>query len=133
MGLFGLFGKSSKSVDPTIAWLSKVDAEYMKAFQVKNVTGLADYLTRPCLARVMEQVRLGEKMYAGISRYRHTDWKKVSDTETESVYTKYVTYDDVRMSHGVTVPVGDRVTEKWILVLDNLTHRVSDIRRIQNA
>lgn len=129
MGLLTFF-KKQPSESGTVAWLNKVDAAYNRAFQVRNVAGLEPYLTRPCLARVMEQVRMGEQLYAGLDRYRHVAWNCDSKTQDSDSWIKDVTYDNVKMSHGVTVPVGDEYRERWLLVIDTNQNKISEIRRI---
>lgn len=127
MGLFG-FGKPKK--DAQVSWLEKVDLAYQKAFQVKNATGLAEYLTRPCLSKMMERIRMGDKAYSGLARYQHTNWVKGRVSPECIEYTKEVTYDNIKMSHGIVVPVGDESKEIWSIVKENGVDKVSDIRRV---
>ena len=128
MGLFTFRKKADDN--KTIRWLNEVDQAYNKAFQTRNAAGLEKYLTRPCLATVMENVRLGQQVYAGLDRYRHVAWTNDGKTPDTSSWIKDVTYDDVKMSHGVVVPVGDAYHERWKLVIDTNQNRISEIRRI---
>lgn len=126
-----LFFKRKKTkTDTQTDWLYKVDSAYQRAFQVKNVTGLSEYLTRQCLSNMMERVRFGDKAYSGLDRYRHVQWVKGEIEENNTHWIKEVTYDQIRMSHGVVVPVGDECCEEWIVVVENGRNLVSSIRRI---
>lgn len=127
MGLFG-FGKKPKENDK-VKWLNAVDKEYQRAFQVKNAAGLSKYLTRTCLAQMMERIRLGEKGSAGLARYQHVEWVPVPQEDGRKVWLKKVTYDNIKMSYGITVPVGDNCNELWSIVKENSDNKVSDIRR----
>ena len=126
----GLFGRKKAKVDPQVVWLNKVDAAYQRAFQVKNVTGLANYLTRPCLSIMMERVRLGEKAYAGLDRYRHVTWVKGAVKPEGIQWFKEIQYDQIKMSHGIVVPVGDEGKELWIIINEEGQDRVSEIRSL---
>lgn len=130
MGLFSFGGGHKPEKSGVVAWLEEVDQAYTRAFQVKNVTGLANYMTRTCLSKQMEQVRLGEKEYSGIARYRHIDWVKGALTNEGLVYIKKVSYDHVKMSHGISAAVGDDYTEEWVLVKENGVNKVASIRRV---
>ncbi len=128
----GFFRKKKKiKADPQIAWLNKVDAAYQRAFQVKNVSGLVEYLTRPCLSIMMERVRLGEKAYSGLDRYRHVNWVEGEVAQDSAYWVKEVTYDQIRMSHGIVVPVGDEGRESWLVIKEDGNRKVSEIRRLE--
>lgn len=131
MGFFSLGGGGKKSEkSEVIKWLEEVDSAYARAFQVKNVSGLANYLTRSCLSKQSEVVRLGEKEYSGLARYKHVDWVKGALTESGLVYTKKVTYDHIKMSHGIYAAVGDDYIEEWVLVKESGVQKVASIRRV---
>ena len=124
MGLFSFFAK--KPVDRLVSFLSEADLAYTRAFQVKNVAGLEKYFTRKALSKLMERVRLSEKAYSGLERYKHINWQKIND----SMYLKIVTYDDVQISKGVKAPVGESFNEEWVLVTNGNDTRVDAVRRI---
>ena len=124
------FGLGKPKHDTQVDWLNKVDSAYQRAFQIKNATGLAEYLTRPCMSIIMEQIRFGEKAYSGLTRYQHVNWIKGVQDATGVKWRKEVTYDQIQMSHGVIVPVGDNTTEEWTIVLHDGINRVSEIRRV---
>lgn len=130
MGLFSFGGNKKPEKSGVVGWLNEVDQAYSRAYQVKNVTGLANYLTRTCLSKQMELVRLGEKEYSGLARYKHVDWVKGSLTNEGLVYLKKVTYDHVKMAHGISAAVGDDYTEEWILIKENGVQKVASIRRV---
>lgn len=125
------FKKSKSKVDTQTAWLNKVDTAYQHAFHVKNVMGLAEYLTRQCLSIMMERVRLGDKAYSGLDRYRHVKWVKITSSTEGTYWRKEVTYDQIKMSHGIVVPVGDELHEQWLVVKEDDIEKVSEIRRIE--
>ena len=128
MGLFSL-GKKSEE-DSTVVWLRKVDAAYTKSFQVKNAVGCEPYMTRVCLSKTLERVRLEEKNYSGIERYKHVTWVKKAGNDVSQLYEKNVTYDNIKMSYGIVAPVGDSYKEMWTVVKENGEQKVSDIRRV---
>lgn len=130
MGFFDLFKKGSASKDNITVWLNAVEDEYAKAFQVKNAQNLGEYFTRSCLIKQMERIRVGEKAYAGLERYKHIKWEKVSSTNDVAVYNKIVTYDQVKMSRGIVAAVGDNYTEQWEIVVENGLRKVNAIRRL---
>lgn len=130
MGFFDIF-KRKPNDSSQVDWLSKVDLAYQRAFQVKNASGLSDYLTRNCLVKLMERIRMGEKSYSGLTRYQHTQWVKGETTENSTTWNKEVTYDQIKMSHGIQVPVGDDSIECWVIVKENGDNKVSEIRRIK--
>lgn len=130
MGLFSFLNKSSESKDKLVDWLETVDQAYSKSFQVKNATSLGEYLTRPCLVKQMERIRVGEKAYAGLDRYKHVKWEKQAPIGESLVYLKIVTYDQVKMSRGIVAPVGEAYNERWCIIQDNGKYKVAEIRRI---
>lgn len=127
MGLFSGFGK--KSPKSRIAWLNKVNDVYMKAFVIKNATLLQDYMTRTCLVKTMERVRLNEKAFSGLSRYQNTSWTLGTSSAEEEVWLKTMTYDDIKMSHGIVVPMGTAEREEWQIVDVDGSWKVNNIRR----
>lgn len=129
MGLFGFGAKASvdKSV---VGFLKDVDVVYTKALLVKQPAMLEKYMTRSCLIKQAEKIRVGERAYAGLERYKHVTWKHVSSDATTFVYNKEVTYDDIKMSHGIVVPVGDSCNERWTVILEDDKYKVSEIRRL---
>lgn len=131
MGLFGFLKNKSNSDNAQVDWLNKVDQAYQRAFQVKNASGLSDYLTRTCLMKMMERIRMGEKSYSGLTRYQHTKWVKGKVEEDSTTWSKEVTYDQIKMSHGIIVPVGDESTESWLVVKENGVNKVAEIRRVK--
>lgn len=131
MGLFGFLKGGNKPVaSGTVGWLQKADAAYTYAMQSRDVSQLDTYFTRSCIQKIAEQARMQEKLYSGLDRYRHTNWAEVTQSEGSSTWLKEVTYDNVEMSHGVTVPVGDNYREHWIIVIDTQSQKISEIRRV---
>lgn len=128
MGFLGLFTKTSE--DSFIVWLNKVDKAYETAFCTKNAKELERYMTRGCLLKQMDRIRASEKAYSGLSRYVHTDWKLEEKNNEMVCYVKQVTYDQIKMSHGIVAAVGDEYSEKWYITGNGENRRVSEIRRI---
>lgn len=129
MGLFGLF-RSKPSENSMIRWLNQADEQYNHALRVKNIAGLDRYFTRACIAKISEQARLSEALYSGLDRYRHTEWSKDPKDAAGLTWIKDVTYDNVKMSHGINVPVGDAYHERWLIVIDANTNKIDSIRRL---
>ena len=77
----------------------------------------------------MEKIRMGEKAYAGLARYQNVSWIKGEVTPDEMQYIKKVSYDNINMSHGIVIPVGDEAREVWVIVTENGKNKISEIRR----
>lgn len=132
MGLFAkLFGSEPKETDVSIRWLNAADNVYRRSVKKKKDDGLIEYFTAQCASRIMERVRLGESSYDGIDRYMNVLWNKIESLPEADIYEKRVEYDNVKMAHGVTVPVGDSFSEKWLVIYDNSDkNRIADVRRL---
>ena len=125
----GLFGGLFKAPDKNLGFLDKAEIAYTRAFQTKNAAGLDTYFTRACLTKMLERMRMSEKAYSGLERYKHVEWKKLDEDDSSVHYLKTVTYDNVQVSKGISVPVGTAFTERWTLVVENKITKVSEIRR----
>lgn len=132
MGLLKkLFGDNTTPEDASVKWLNCADDVYRRSFKRKRDDGLIAYFTAQCVSRIMERVRLGDTTYDGIDRYMHLNWTKLESRPEGDIYEKDVTYEDVKLAHGVTVPVGDAFKEKWLVVYcDKDKNRIADVRRI---
>lgn len=124
MGFFDSFKK--KPEDKCVSFLKEADTHYSRAFQIKNAAGLDRYFERTCLSRLVERIRLSEKVYSGLDRYKHVTWRKVA----EDTFIKEVRYDDVKISKNVSAPVGDSYDEEWKVKLFNDTFKVVNLRRL---
>ncbi|MCM1218889.1 MAG: hypothetical protein NC548_30775 [Lachnospiraceae bacterium] len=125
----GLFGGLFKAQDKHVSFLDKADDAYTRALQTKNAAGLDAYFTRACLSRMLERIRMSEKAYSGLDRYKHVEWKKLDDDGQVSHYVKTVTYDNVQISKGISAAVGQSYTERWTLVTEKGGTKISEIRR----
>lgn len=124
MGFFSFL--KNRPDEGCIKFLNEADAAYVRAFQIKNVAGLDRYFDRTCLSLLAERVRLSEKVYSGLERYKHVTWEK----QTDLTFIKEVNYDDVKLSKGICCSVGESYTEEWTLILYNNTYKVSKLRRL---
>lgn len=122
--MFGFCKK--KPENKLVSFLNKADQAYTRAFQVKNPTGLEEYFTRNALMQIIERIRLSQKAYSGLDRYKHVVWT----AKSSDVYTKTVSYDDVQISKGVKAAVGDSYVEEWKLAITGEVYKVDGIRRI---
>lgn len=125
----GLFGSKTKSTGKHVGFLERADEAYTKAFATKNTAGLDTYFTRACLTKMLERIRMSERAYSGLERYKHVTWRVESNDGTSAVYVKTVTYDNVKISKGISAPVGSDYVERWTLVDENGKTKVSQIRR----
>lgn len=119
-----LFGKAESSGDATVDWLSKVDTAYNKSFAEHSINPLKPYCTRLCLMAINDDIMNNRRPYAGLDRYMNTDWEASGDPLK---WHKLITYDSIKMSHGITVPVGNDKQEIWTLVLDENSNKVQSI------
>lgn len=126
MGLFGFKSDKKTSSHGMSGWLQKVDSLYDKAMQTKDMSGLEKYLDRSCYRKISEKLRMCDKVYSGIDRYKHVSWEKVNN----ETYIKHVTYDQMSISKGIQAKVGDDYNEEWFLVSSEDGTRVKSIRRI---
>lgn len=78
---------------------------------------------------MLERIRMSERAYSGLERYKHVTWRVESNDGTSAVYVKTVTYDNVKISKGISAPVGSDYVERWTLVDENGKTKVSQIRR----
>lgn len=129
MGLFDSL-KKSKVDNAYISFLTKADAAYTKAYQIKNASNLEQFCTRGCLVKQVERVHSGEKAYSGLERYKHVVWELVGETVSNISYKKVVTYDQIKMSQGIVAPVGDAYEEVWVIDIANGPMKISEIRRL---
>lgn len=109
-------------------FLDKVDLLYQKAFTSRNPSVLDGYMTKKCLSSTAERIRLNDSSNQGISRYRHTVWTKLNATPESTDWRREVTYDDIKMSYGITIPVGDATTEIWTVVFVDNKQLVASIK-----
>ena len=76
--------------------------------------------------QLIERIRLSQKAYSGLDRYKHVTWTPTSP----NVYIKTVSYDDVQISKGIKAAVGDSLKEEWTLILNGDDYKVDGVRRI---
>lgn len=126
----GLFGGLRKGQDKYVSFLNKADDAYSKALQTKNTAGLDVYFTRACLSKMLERIRMSEKAYSGLDRYKHVVWNKEGGNDASSHYMKVVSYDNVQISKGISAAVGESYSERWTLVDEKGQTKVSEIRRV---
>lgn len=127
----GLFRKKTKGTSgPVVDFLNKVDDAYTEVFISKSIAPLQPYATHDVLSSVLHRMHLGEEAYAGLNRYMHRDWTKVSETPEQ--YVKSVTYDNVKLSRGIVATVGDSYQELWTLENNTGNLQVTDIRRVND-
>ena len=125
MGFFSKLFKKSPA-DRCVSFLNEADAAYSRAFQIKNASGLERYFDRACLTVIVEKIRMAQKVYSGIDRYKVVTWDKVND----SCYIKKVRYKDVEISKGIKAPVGDSYDEEWCVMINGADFRVTNLRRL---
>lgn len=129
MGFFDKLRTGAPSVGSRVKWLSNVNEIYVRAFQTKNANDLPKYFTRICTVRIMERIRMGEKAFSGLSRYQNIKWMPGPSVPNGEVWIKELTYDNIKMSHGIHIPVGDATKEEWHLIFENNEPKVNEIRR----
>lgn len=135
MGLLQkLFGGGNPNRDTLIPWLEDADGVYRRTFKTRRGDGLTAYFTAKCISLIMEKVRLGIAIDDGIERYMNIHWNKIGETDEGDIYEKVVEHDHIRMAHGVTVPVGDDYTERWLVVYDDKDKNlIADVRRLSDV
>ena len=126
--MFGFLKKNRNPKNAALVFLEKVDEVYQLAFAKKSPQLLIKYMTKGCLTRVAERIRLNDSSNQGISRYRHVKWSLVSEESGKAKWHREVYYDDIKMSYGIVVPVGDSSNELWELQQTDNSRLVSDIR-----
>lgn len=112
-------------------WLDAADSAYAKAFLEKSIRSFEPYASRKVLSGLMEEIRLGETAYAGLERYKHVKWSRLPDREPPT-FRKEVSYDHIKVAHGIVAPVGDDYVEEWELTFGNGEPQVTKIRRLNH-
>lgn len=125
----GFFSKKKVTNSGIVDWLNCADNALALAFQTKSIAGLESYFDANCGRKMLARIRANEKEYAGIDRYKHVEWSKSSSTGDKVLYKKSVSYDHVKLSHGVIAPVGQDYMEEWTLTNED-SPKVIDIRRL---
>lgn len=125
-----LFKRKSDKASHLGTWLKTVDRAYTDAAETMDISSVAEYMTRSLAMRVFETVRHGDKEYQGLSRYCHVSWKKESEDREHVVMLKTVKYDHIKVTRGITAPVGYDYKERWTIEKQASAYILTDIRRI---
>lgn len=110
-----LFGKkkdkSASSASNPPGWILKADAALTLARQTHTLGDVEKYLTPTCGCDFADSLMREDKEPVGLKRYQKISWVK----ESQRVWLKCVTYENISLSHRVTVPLGEDFKERWTL------------------
>lgn len=126
--MFGFFKKKDKGNSDVIAFLDEADDAYMQAYITQNPNVFAKYATLEVLRYVTEDI-MSKQHYFSSKRYMHRDWLLQREENVIYVFFKKVTHDNISLAHNISIPVGDDISERWTLSVDNSKYVVTDIRK----
>lgn len=113
---------------PLVAYLNKVDDEYITAFNIKSMRNLSKYLTRECQVKVLQRISCNNNRYFGSSKFRHTEWSRVKSIDPEAIVVKkVVVFDKIGVAGPVSMNVANDYKEIWTMVKYGSSLLVSDI------
>lgn len=110
MGLFSK-GKRAASASDVPGWIIKADAAITLARQTHTLKGVDVYLSVSCGADFADSLEREDKEPVGLKRYQKVSWVK----ENATSWLKCVTYENIALSHRVTVPLGEDYKERWTI------------------
>lgn len=125
--MLGIFKK--KTTKNLNTWLDDVNKAYDIAFETHDISKLSEYVTRELAVELFQRIRSGQKVYSGLSKYRHTTWRKEQEDSASILILKIVTYDHIKVTRGIIANVGNDFTERWTILKDNGKLLISNIRR----
>lgn len=116
MGLFGNKKKSGGS--RVVSFLSEADDAYMLAFQSQNIKPFAPYADPAVCTAILQEIRSGEDRFFGSSKLRKREWKVTLDDGRVVQAVKCVSHTPVATGHGMSIALGDSVTQAWDVRVD---------------
>lgn len=130
--MFGFFKPKPQQVSKPKSsihlWLDTAEEEYEFACNRRLTSRLAAFFQGKALDYLMHKIAHIEEDGEGLDTYKNTIFKKLKTKDGSLKYKKEVTYDDIRISNNVSVPLGTPYTEKWTLT-DSEDPKVSDIQK----
>jgi len=129
MGLFCFF-KKKQSSSLINTWLYEADDMYANACEIKNPRGLDKYFIGKAMDYILQVLNSSNRVYQGLDKYRHTTFKLLKSKGGIATYLKTVTYDNVKLSRGIKVAVGDNYEETWSVSKVNGRVYIQTIERL---
>lgn len=120
-----LFGNRKNRKVPTaetrlIGFLEKADDAYMLAFESKNIKPFTPYADPAVCTAVLQEILSGEDRYFGTSKLRKRSWEVVLDDGRTVRAVKRVGHVAINCGRGVSVPLGDDISQAWDVSVDGV-------------
>ena len=117
------FGKKKEEVKKSSMqlWLDTANEAYELACSRRLTSVLGDFFTGNALRYLIKKISHLQEDSEGLSTYRKTIFKRIKTNDNTIKYKRYVTFEDVVLSHNVSIPLGTPYTEKWTLSNENDT------------
>lgn len=118
--MFGFFKKKNKDqeVKPKSKiqlWLDTAEEEYDFACNRRLTSRLGSFFQGEALSYLMNKIAHIAEDSDNLESYKNTTFKKLKTKDGSLKYKKEVTYDSIKLSSNVAVPLGESYTEKWSL------------------
>ena len=126
----GLFSKKPASSSSMTDWLYAADKVYNYAITTHIIQGVSKYFEGNAATYILNIVNSNRKEHQGLERYRRVEFKLNTSDGTTAMYTKSVTYDNVKLQYGVSVAVGDAYQEQWTISKASGSLKVCGIKRL---
>ena len=127
MGLF----KAKVKPHKVIKFLNEADDALMRAYYTKDISVVAEYMTRDLLDYMSEELSTHDDLTAkfGLAKYRIRNWTILDEQGDVIVVHKEVSHKDVRIKGMISIPVGDRISEEWYVHSDRNSYLIFDIKQ----
>ena len=130
MGLFGIKSNDTVKGSGVVSWLKTADKAYNYALSTHTLQGLSKYFEGNASTYIIDYVSSNKREHQGLDRYRHVEFKLDKSDGRVATYLKIVTYDNVKLQYGISVPVGDAYTEQWTVTKVSGVLKVCAIKRV---
>lgn len=118
MGLFGSKKPAATGGGRVIGFLNKADDAYMLAFESKNIKPFTPYADPAVCNAVLQEVLSGEDHYFGAAKLRNRTWQVTLDDGRVVSAVKTVSHEAIKAGRGISIPLGDSVTQVWDVRVD---------------
>lgn len=116
----GLFGKRPARTGSgrVLDFLNKADDAYMLVFESKNIKPLTSYADPAVCNAVLQEVLSGKDHYFGAAKLRKRTWQVTLDDGRVVSAVKTVSHEAIKAGRGVSIPLGDAISQVWDVRVD---------------
>lgn len=123
--MFG-FRRKKKTI---MKFLDKVDDEYMLSIKHRDVTRFNNYADKNVYYKLLEMINSDEEKFFGLPKYRRRTWQLLSSDGPIQTYYKTITHENIKIHHNISIPLGDFISEIWVIDTTPNKFKIMDIRR----